>query len=48
MAETYAWAETELKDGGTITKKEAKDAITKLAKKHGVNHIPDEVWTALE
>ena len=42
-----AWAHSELKDGGTITKQEAHDALSALAKKHGIE-IPDEVWDALE
>lgn len=46
-AELEAWAHGELKDGGTITKKEAYDAINGYAKKHGVD-IPDAVWKELE
>merc|ERR1712048_1128289 len=45
--EIEAWAHSELENGGTITKQEAHDALSALAKKHGVE-IPDEVWAALE
>ena len=45
--EVEEWVHSQLEDGGTITKKEAHDALTALAKKHGIE-IPDAVWEQLE
>ena len=46
-AQVEEWVGEELANGGTITKKEAHDALSALAAKHGVT-IPDEVWDQLE
>ena len=35
-AEVVQWAESELKDGGTITKQEAWDALMAFCEKHGL------------
>merc|ERR1712151_1410257 len=46
--EVEEWCKSEVANGGTITKAEAKDGLTAWAKKHFGAEIPDSMWDELE